>query len=252
VRDSLGDVDSVLVLGGRSEIALATVRALVARRTRKVVLAVRDPATVVGELAELRAAGADASAITFDATDYSSHDKVMRTTWEEHGDIDVVIVAFAVLGDQARAERDSDTAREVVDATFTGAVTSLIAVADRMEQQGHGTIVVISSVAALRPRRANFTYAAAKAGLDAYAQGLGDRLHDTGVDVLIVRPGFVHTRMTTGRPPAPFATDPDTVATAIVEGIRRRALVVYAPGVLRAVMPLLRAVPRPIWRKMRE
>ena len=251
MKDALGDVQSVLVLGGRSEIALAAVRGLVARRTRTVVLAVRDPATVIDELADLRAAGVEASAVAFDATEFASHDAVVRDVWDTHGDIDAVILAFAVLGDQERADHDPEAARAIVDATFTGAVSALIAVADRMVQQGHGTIVVLSSVAALRPRRANFTYAAAKAGLDAYAQGLADRLHGTGVDVVIVRPGFVHTRMTEGRSPAPFATDPQTVGAAIVDGIRLGTPVVYAPGVLRAVMPVLRLLPRPVWRRLR-
>src|SRR4051812_40265153 len=119
MRDALGDVESVLVLGGRSEIAMATVLAMVARRTRTVVLAVRDPASVVSELADLRGAGAEASAVAFDATDYATHGEVLRDVWKTHGDIDVVILAFAVLGDQERAERDPEAAREILDGTFT-------------------------------------------------------------------------------------------------------------------------------------
>jgi decaprenylphospho-beta-D-erythro-pentofuranosid-2-ulose 2-reductase len=230
---------------------MATVRELVARRTRTVILAVRDPEAVTGELAELRAAGADASVVRFDALEFATHDDVVRAVWEQHPDIDVVLLAFAVIGDQPTTEHDAGAARAVLDATFTGAVTVLIAVANRMEQQGHGTIVVLSSVAAMRPRRANFTYSAAKSGLDAYARGLADKLHGTGVDVVLVRPGFVHTRMTHGRPPAPFATDPQTVAAAIVAGLRRGSPVVYAPGVLRAVMPALQLLPRAVWRRLR-
>ncbi|HEY1737916.1 MAG TPA: SDR family NAD(P)-dependent oxidoreductase [Acidimicrobiia bacterium] len=252
MRDSLGDVESVLVLGGRSEIAMAAVRALVARRTRTVVLAVRDPATVTHELAELRAAGAEASAVTFDATAFATHDAVLRDVWAAHGDIDVVIVAFAVMGDEDESAHDERAARAVIDTTFTGAVTAMNAAADLMEQQGHGSIVVLSSVAAMRPRQKILTYAAAKAGLDAYARGLGDRLHGTGVDVTLVRPGFVHTRMTAGKPPAPFATDAPTVGKAIVEGIRRRSPVVFVPDVLRAAMPVLQLLPRPVWRRLRE
>ncbi len=251
MRDALGDVESVLVLGGRSEIALAAVRALVARRTRTVVLAVRDPAAVSGELGALRDAGVDASAVAFDATDHASHDAVVRGVWDTHGDIDVVIVAFAVMGDEEQAAHDADAARAIIDTTFTGAVTSLIAVAERMEQQGHGSIVVLSSVAALRPRQKILTYAAAKAGLDAYARGLADRLHGTGVDVVVVRPGYVHTRMTAGRPPAPFATDPETVGAAILEGIRRHSPVVFVPPVLRVATPVLQLLPRPVWRRLR-
>ena len=125
-----------------------------------------------------------------------------------------------------------------------------MAVADRMRDQGHGTIAVLSSVAGERVRKSNFPYGASKAGLDGFCQGLGDFLHGTGVDVLVVRPGFVHTKMTAGMKPAPFATTPDKVAGAVVAGLRRGAHTVWAPPALRFMMMGLRHLPRPLFRRI--
>src|SRR6202035_310125 len=97
---------------------------------------------------------------------------------------------------------------------FPGHVTTLLAAAGRMREQGRGTIVVLSSVAAVRPRKVNFVYGAAKAGLDAFARGLADALHGSGVRVLLVRPGFVPGRRPAGMRPAPLATTPAAVAAA--------------------------------------
>ncbi len=251
MRDALGDVQSVLVLGGRSDLASATVRALVRRRTRRVVLAVRDVEAVKQELEDLRALGAtEAVAVTFDALDTRRHGALVKRLWAEHGEFDLVLVAFGVLGDQERAEREAPYAVEVVRANFTGAVSVLVPIAARLREQGHGTIAVLSSVAAMRPRRANFVYGASKAGLDAFANGLGDALAGSGAHVLVVRPGFVATRMTEGMTPAPLSTTPDVVAEQILRGIARGRTVVYAPPVLRWVAPVLLLLPRALWRRM--
>src|SRR5262249_48601482 len=145
------------------------------------------------------------------------------------GDVDLVLVAFGVLGDQDRAETDRDEALRIIDSNFTGAVSVLIPVVNKLRAQGHGTVVVLSSVAGERARRSNFVYGSSKAGLDAFCQGLGDSLLDSGVRVVVVRPGFVRTKMTAGQPPAPMATTPDAVADAIVAGLARGSEIIWAP-----------------------
>jgi decaprenylphospho-beta-D-erythro-pentofuranosid-2-ulose 2-reductase len=249
MRDSLGDVQSVLVLGGTSELAAATLDALVRRRVRRVVLAVRDLASAEPLVGRLTGAGVATTTVAFDAEAMETHADFVDRVWSD-GDIDLVLLAFGVLGDQSLSERSAADALHVVRANFDGAVSVLVPIVERMRHQGHGTVAVISSVAAVRPRRANFVYGAAKAGLDAFANGLADACVGSGVHVMVVRPGFVHTRMTAGMEPAPFATTPDVVADAILDGIRRNATIVYAPSVLRFVAPVLQMLPRAIWRRM--
>jgi decaprenylphospho-beta-D-erythro-pentofuranosid-2-ulose 2-reductase len=111
-------------------------------------------------------------------------------------------------------------------------------------------VVVLSSVAAVRPRRANFVYGSAKAGLDAVAQGLGAALAGSGVAVVTVRPGFVRTRMTAGLADGPFATGADEVARAVRDAVRTRPEVVWVPRVLRLVMNTARLLPRTVFRRL--
>ena len=251
MKDALGSVQSVLVLGGGSDIAQATVRALVAERARTVVLAGRDPAKLENDVEALRAAGADTvEAIPFDADDPASHERAIGEAFERHGDLDVVLVAFGVLGDAEALKRDPAAAVAHVETNFTGAVSALIVAAERLRAQGHGSLVVLSSVAAERPRRSNFVYGASKAGLDAFAQGLSDELAGTGVQVLVVRPGMVRTKMTEGLDEVPFTTTPEKVAEAIVKGLRRGDHTVWAPPILRFVFAGLRHLPRPVFRRL--
>jgi decaprenylphospho-beta-D-erythro-pentofuranosid-2-ulose 2-reductase len=251
MRDALGSAQSVLVLGGGSDIALATVRELIARRTRTVVLAARDPARLHATVDELHRAGAETvEAVPFDADDLGSHERAIGEVFDRHGDVDLVIVAFGVLGDQEQLKRDPVAAAAVLHTNLVAAGSATIAAANRLRAQGHGALVVLSSVAGERGRRSNAVYGASKAGLDALAQGLGDELAAEGIHVMVVRPGFVRTKMTAGLDAAPLATTPEAVAKEIVRGLERGAHTVWAPPALRYVMSVLRHLPRPLFRRL--
>ena len=251
MRDALGNVQSVLVLGGGSEIALATVRRLVGRRARTIVLAAHPPEKLDAARDELLAAGATTvEVIGFDADATDQHGALIDDCFDRFGDFDVVLIAFGVLGDQSKAEHDAAAALDIARVNYLGTISVAVPVSQRLKQQGHGTIVALSSVAGERARRSNFVYGSSKAGMDAFLQGLGDSLMGTGVRVMIVRPGFVHTKMTEGLDGAPLSTTADAVADAIVTGLARNSDTVWVPGPLRYVMSVLRHVPRPIFRRL--
>ncbi|NUP52413.1 MAG: decaprenylphospho-beta-D-erythro-pentofuranosid-2-ulose 2-reductase [Catenulispora sp.] len=249
MKDSLGAAQSLLVLGGSSDIAMATARKMAALRTKRIYLAGRTSRQLEDNAAELRQLGATVEVVPFDAAATDDHEKVLSQVFGA-GDVDVVLMAFGVLGDQAEDEKDPVRAAAVAHVNYTGAVSSGIVVAQALKKQGHGALVVLSSVAAERARKANFIYGSSKAGLDAFAQGLGDSLVGTGVHVMVVRPGFVDTKMTKGMEKAPLSTTPEAVADAILAGLRRGSHTVWAPGAFRYVMSGLRHVPRPIFRKL--
>ncbi|MEU0272504.1 decaprenylphospho-beta-D-erythro-pentofuranosid-2-ulose 2-reductase [Streptomyces sp. NPDC006307] len=249
MKDAFGAPQSLLLLGGTSEIALATARRLIAGRTRAVWLAGRPSPALEAAAASLRELGAVAHTVPFDALDTASHEETLGKVFAE-GDVDMVLLAFGVLGDQAHDEAAPAAAAQVAQTNYTGGVSSALTCANALRAQGHGSLVVLSSVAAERARRANFVYGSSKAGLDAFAQGLGDALHGTGVHVMVVRPGFVRTRMTAGLVEPPLATTPEAVAYAIEQGLRRHAETVWVPGALRAVMSVLRHLPRPVFRRL--
>ena len=251
MRDGLGAPQTVLVLGGGSDIGLATARALVADRARTVILAGRKPDRLEAAAEDLRRRGATTvDVVEFDGDDLQRHPEFADRVFDRPEDIDVVVVAFGVLGDQALAERDPGAAAAILQTNLVGPVSVLTAVTERLRSQGHGSIVVLSSVAGERARRSNYVYGASKAGLDAFSQGLGDRLAGTGVNVMVVRPGFVRSKMTAGRKPAPLSVRPEDVAGAIAEGLRRNAEIVWVPPALRWVMVVLRHLPRPLFRRV--
>jgi NAD(P)-dependent dehydrogenase (short-subunit alcohol dehydrogenase family) len=240
---------TVLVLGGRSEIGLEVARRLAPGET--VVLAARRAGDLDAEEAAVRAAGAaEVDRVEFDADDLAAQRPVLDAVVARHGRLDVVVVAFGILGDQARAEVDAEHAVRIVHTDYVAHVAVLTHLAQLLRAQGSGALVVYSSVAGARVRRANYVYGSAKAGLDGFASGLADALHGSGVRLLLVRPGFVIGRMTTGMSPAPFSSTPAQVADATVRALRAGRGEVWVPGALRWIFAGLRHAPRPLWRRM--
>jgi decaprenylphospho-beta-D-erythro-pentofuranosid-2-ulose 2-reductase len=255
-----GDVDptggrqpqSLLLLGGTSEIGLATARALVSRRTRTVLLAGRRLEALDSAAEELRATGAErVEVLAFDADDTASHAAFADKAFSHYGDINVVLLAFGVLGEQRLALEDPERAVALLRTNLVGAASVGLHAARHLRRQGHGTLVVLSSVAGERARPSNFVYGSSKAGLDAFFQGLGDSLMGSGVTVLVVRPGFVHTKMTAGLRPPPLSTTPERVADVIVRAIETGAEGAWAPPPLRFVMTGIRHLPRPLFRRLK-
>ena len=239
----------VVIFGGRSEIGLELAVRLAPGNT--VVLAARRADQLTDEVQAVRAAGAaDVRTCEFDADDLSSHAALVNTIEAEHGPIGTAVLAFGVLGDQARAEDDAAHAVAVVHTDYVAQVNLLTLLAQHMRAAGRGRLVVFSSIAGARVRRANYVYGSAKAGLDGFACGLADALHGTGIQLLIVRPGFVIGRMTEGMDPAPMSSTPAQVAEAAGAALRKGKSAVWVPWGIRPLIFTTRFVPKAIWRKM--
>jgi decaprenylphospho-beta-D-erythro-pentofuranosid-2-ulose 2-reductase len=249
VIDAVGNPQSILLLGGTSEIGLAVVEAFANDRPLRVVLAARPSERRDAARARLEARGCAVETLAFDAEAFDTHADVVHKAFAG-GDIDVAVVAFGLLGDNERAWTDASYAVRLAQVNYTAAVSVGVALAERMREQGHGSLVTFSSVAGERARRSNFVYGSTKAGMDAFYTGLTEALRPHGVTVTVVRPGFVRTRMTEGMRPTPLATSPEAVAAITVDAVRRRREQVWAPAPWRLVMSVLRHLPRPVFRRL--
>jgi len=249
VIDAVGNPQTLLLLGGTSEIALATAAAYAEQRPLRVILAARPSSRRDGARETLQAQGCTVDVVDFDARDTASHPAAIGQCFAK-GDIDVSVVAFGLLGDQEQAWTDVVAAVALAETNYVGAVSVGVLLAEHLQAQGHGSIVAMSTVAAERPRRSNFVYGSTKAGLDAFYTGLTEALRPSGVHVGVVRPGFVRSRMTEGMDAAPLATTPGDVAQVILDVVRKKKEQAWAPAPLRAVMSTLRHIPRPIFRRL--
>jgi decaprenylphospho-beta-D-erythro-pentofuranosid-2-ulose 2-reductase len=254
VENAFGQPQSVIVLGGSSDIARAITKQLCAARTRTVVLAGRNQELLDEARDEALTHGAShVDTVIFDARDSSNVERTITESFEKVGGaVDLVVLAVGLLGDQERFQDDSSLAAELATVNFTWPVAALARVRSLLVTQGSGRIVVLSSVAAVRVRRAKYLYGGAKAGLDRLCIGLADSLEGTGVTLQIVRPGHVRSKMTAGLKDPPFATGVDQVADDVMRGLANRSPVIWSPPILRYVFFVLRHLPAPLWRRVTD
>ena len=236
--DGVGNVASILVLNGASPIGVAIVDRLVGPRLDRVILAGPPSGDLEWAAQRVRSFGVvRVETPVFEPTETWSHARLIDTIFNA-GDVDVVVLASNAEADQRECEENPSEAVYVAATNYTGSVSVALNVTRRLRAQGHGTLVVLSSVAGERPRRSNFVYGSSMAGLDAFAVGLGDSMRGSGARVIVTRI-------------SPATGDPPAIASGVAAAIRsRRADVIYVPASLRTVMSGLRHLPGPVFRRL--
>lgn len=251
MKNAVGVPQSLLLLGGTSEIGLAIIEEYLSKAPMRVVLAAlpNDPLRAQS-VAQVEAAGASSvEVIDFDATAFDTHEQTIEQAFAG-GDIDVAIVAFALDGDAEELWQDQRKAVLLAQVNYTGSVSVGVLLGARLKDQGHGQIIAMSSVAGLRPRRSNFVYGSSKAGFDGFYLNLGQALEPFGASVLVIRPGMVRTKFSAHVKEAPMTVDKDAIARLAVDAATKGKSLIYAPAPWALVMFGLKNVPQPIFKKL--
>ena len=240
----------VLVIGATSAIAEATARIYAANGARMHLVA-RDAARVGAIADDLRVRGA--AAVSVDVAELDAlHDagRVVDTAFEALGGLDLALIAHGVLPDPAHCARDGSALQAQFATNALSPIVLLDALARHPALGAAATLAVISSVAGDRGRASNRAYGAAKAAVTAYASGLGQALAPKGVNVLVVKPGFVDTPMTHAFRKGLLWAKPDAIARGIVAAVERRRAVVYLPWFWRPILFVIRAIPEFLFRRV--
>ncbi|HET7469565.1 MAG TPA: SDR family oxidoreductase [Gemmatimonadales bacterium] len=241
----------VLIVGATSAIATETARVYAAYGAR-LFLTGRDAARLDGVAADLRVRGARAvETAVLDVTDRRRGAEVIEAAWTAFGGLDLALLAHGVLPDQARCQSSAEDALAAIDVNFTSAIALLTPLANRFETARAGCIAVISSVAGDRGRQSNYVYGCAKGGLDRFLEGLRNRLFRSGVAVVTLKPGFVDTPMTAGMRQGPLFASARRAGRAVYRAIERRRDVAYIPWFWRPIMAIIRALPEPVFKRLR-
>ena len=252
MKNGVGVAQNIVLFGGTSDIGQAILHRIVKPGVARVVLVSRDIDAAEARTRDLadRFPDIDIHHVRFDAADSRSLPLVVGSIVDDIGDIDIAVIAHGLLNEGIDYYADPERLVDLADVNFTGTMVLMYSVAARLKSQGYGKMVLLSSVAGERVRRGNPAYGATKAGIDGFALALDHELEGTGASVLVVRPGFVSTKMTTGMKKAPFSTDADSVATVVERAIASDKKVVWAPGVLRWMFLVLKSLPLPVWRRL--
>jgi len=239
---------TVLIVGANSDIAKATARQY-AQNGYNLLLTVRKKGQIDTFLKDLKIRyNCQVEVIMLDILDCDVHQDFYEHIKQ---DVSGVIIAVGYLGEQNKAQQQLKQTQRIINTNFTAVVSLLNIIANDFEQRGTGFIVAISSVAGDRGRKKNYIYGAAKAGLTAYLSGLRNRLHDKGITVLTVKPGFVYSKMTQGLDlPKKLIAQPQDIAKAIYQAQQKGKDVLYYLKKWRLIMWIIKAIPEKIFKKL--
>ena len=238
----------VLLLGARSDIGCATAHRF-AKEGYNIQLAARESTALEKTRTDIALRhNVDVSVHDFDVLDSAKHIEFVDALPTLP---DVVVCAVGLMGDQIENERNTEAATRVMRSTYEGPAPILGLLAERFDVRGSGQIVGISSVAGNRGRAKNYIYGSAKAGFTAYLSGLRNRMAKRGIHVMTVLPGFVNTQMTAGMDlPEKLTAEPEEVAEAIFNGLRKGRNVIYVRRIWFVIMAIIGAIPESIFKKL--
>lgn len=240
----------ILLIGATSAIAMACSRFWAAQGA-EFFLAARSSEKLSQMAADLRARGAKVHSYVIDVTELIQHQVMLDEAIARLGQIDIAMIAHGTLPDQKRCEQDTDYAMRHFAVNAAAPIALMNRIAQHLELQQYGTLVIIGSVAGDRGRPSNYCYGAAKGAVATFAAGLRARLFKSGVNVLTVKPGFVASPMTDGLElPARLVVRPEQVATGILKAIDRGRSTVYLPAFWWAIMQIIKAIPEPLFKRL--
>lgn len=243
-------MEKILIIGAASAIAEATAKRFAAKGASLYLLA-RNQERLASLARDLKVRGAaDVLYAPFEANDFDQHQALLERVTAELQGLDSVLIAHGSLGEQKACEQSVELTLNELNTNALSVISLLTHLANHFEAQGHGSIAVIGSVAGDRGRQSNYIYGTAKGALSIFLQGLRNRLHKRGVQVLTIKPGFVDTPMTAAFPKGPLWANPEKIAEDIEKAIEKKKDVLYTPSFWCLIMALIKSVPEPLFKRL--
>ena len=240
----------ILIIGATSAISHETAKYF-AKNHAHIYLVARDPEKLQTLKNDLTVRGATrVEAHQLDLNNLDQHQEVIQTAIETLDGLDTVLISYGTLGDQQLCQQSVTKTIEELTTNFTSVISFLTILANYFEQQRHGCIAVVTSVAGDRGRPSNYVYGTSKGAVTIFLQGLRSRLSKSSVTVLTIKPGLVDTPMTAGLKKGPLFAQPGQIGKGIYKAISKRKDVVYLPWFWRPIMFIVRSLPEPIFKRL--
>ncbi len=242
---------NIVIIGATSAIAQATLR-LYAEQGHNLFLVARNQETLpaIAEDAKVRGAN-EVYEYVIDLGDHSRHAAMVDYLYSKMPKVDIVLFAHGTLPNQAECQQSVELTMQEINTNALSSVALLTLLANRFEEQKFGTLAVITSVAGDRGRQSNYVYGSAKSLVSTFLQGLRNRLYDSGVNVLDIKPGFVDTPMTAEFDKGPLWAKPEAIANSIIKAIAKGRQTLYTPWFWWGIMLIIRTIPETLFKRLK-
>ncbi len=181
---------------------------------------------------------------TLDVSDIDSVKQSFTEVLEKFQKIDLAIFCPALYQPMSVINFDLEISKKIINTNLVGFLNFLSLVAPQMIQQKSGHIAVIASVAGYRGLPQSFAYGASKAALINLCEGIYLELKSYGIDLSIINPGFVKTRLTDqNKFKMPFLISTKEAADLIFQGLKSKDFEIHFPKKFTFFLKLLRLLP---------
>jgi len=240
------DFRNILITGASSGIGEALAHAL-AGPDSFLALSGRNAGRLHRVATDVEERGSVVDAKLVDVQDrQATADWIHRT--DARNPLDLVVANAGISGGTGALGGESeDQVRDIFAVNLAGVLNTVLPAVSLMKQRGRGQIAIISSLAGFRGMPSAPAYSASKAAVKAYGEALRGELHEDGIGVSVVCPGFVKSRITDRNEfRMPFLMEADDAARIIVRGLERNRARISFPWPMHAAVWLLAALP-PAW-----
>ncbi len=244
-------MSNILILGATSAIAKYTTR-LLAADEHSLYLVARNKDKLSSMKQDMLVRGANEVYYeTLDLTNENQHEELVQRATQAMGSIDTVLIAYGILGNQSNSIQSYENTLKELQINCLSVISLLTILANQLEQQGSGTIAVITSPSGDRGRQSNYIYGTAKGALSIFLQGLRNRLAKSKVHVLTIKPGFVDTPMTKDFKKGLLWVSPEVISKGIYTAIKKKKEIVYLPFFWRYIMIIIKSIPEKIFKHLK-
>jgi decaprenylphospho-beta-D-erythro-pentofuranosid-2-ulose 2-reductase len=240
----------VVIIGASSAIAYETAKCF-ARDGADLFLVARSAEKLTTVADDLKVRGAKrVETYLLDVCDLDRHQEMFEQAIASLGELDMLLIAHGTLGDQGKSEQSVAETMQELQTNCLSIISLLTISANYFEQQRHGCIAVVSSVAGDRGRKSNYVYGTAKAAVSVFLQGLRNRLSSAGVSVVTIKPGYVATPMTAHMKKGLLTASPQSVGRGIYGAMKKGKDIVYLPWFWRLIMFVIKSIPEGIFKRL--
>lgn len=185
----------------------------------------------------------------FNALDFNSHESFYNNLKKKP---DIVISCIGYLDNQEKSENSFEESLKSIQTNFTGLVSVLNIISNDFESRKSGIIVGVSSVAGDRGRGSNYIYGSSKSAFTSYLSGLRNRLFNSGVKVITVKPGFINSKMTKHLDlPKILTASPNDISSDIIKSIKDKKNIIYTKWFWKWIMIIIESIPEFIFKKLK-
>jgi len=186
-----------------------------------------------------------------DVNDFKKHDELIKTAIHKLDKIDIVLIAHGILSNQNQILNNTNEIIKEINTNGVSTICLIVELVKELKKNNGGVIATITSVAGDRGKSSNFIYGSSKSMVSCFLSGLRQKLFNTNIHVIDIKPAFINSKMTDNYKKNFLWKDPSDIAPQIVKEINKKKDIIYAPKYWKLISLIINLIPEFIFKRIK-